>query len=308
MKRKIEMDYRQLAAEINRLKIEKNAIILVHNYQIGPIQDIADYLGDSLGLARQAAETDNPLIIFCGVRFMAETAKILSPNKKVLLPRKEAGCPMADMADVETLKQIKSQHPNAKVVTYVNSTAEVKAESDVCCTSANAVEIVQNLSADEIIFTPDKNLAAYVQRFTDKKINLWDGFCYVHDRFSRKEVEQARKNHPDGLLMVHPECRPEVIDLADEVLSTGGMVKIARTSNQKKFLVATEDGMLYRLKKENPDKEFLSVGSVKMCSGMKITRLEDVYTALAEEKYEISLPEKVMDRARTSLERMLGNV
>lgn len=297
-----------LINDISRLKKEKDAVILVHNYQIGAIHEIADFLGDSLALARQAAETDKSMIVFCGVRFMAETAKILSPEKTVLLPRREATCPMAEMADVQTLQKVKSEHPEAKVVTYVNSTAEVKAESDVCCTSANAVDVVTHLDADTVIFTPDRNLASYVQRFTDKKIILWDGHCYVHNRFDPDEVKEAKHARPDAVLMVHPECRPEVIDLADEVLSTGGMVRVAGEHPARTFLVATEEGMLYRLRKENPGKTFLSAGSSKVCRGMKATRLEDVQRALEKDQFEITLPETIINRARLALERMLQYV
>jgi len=302
------MDKKQMQSEILRLKKEKNAVLLVHNYQRPEIQDLADFLGDSLGLAREASQVSDPMIVFCGVKFMAETAKILSPDKKVLLPRLDAGCPMADMVDVQELRKLKAQHPNAVVVTYVNSTAEVKAESDVCCTSANAIQVVQNINADEIIFTPDKNLALYVQRFTQKKIIPWEGFCYVHARFTQEEVLRAKKAHPDALLMVHPECPPKVIDEADEVLSTSGMVRFAKESSAQTFLVGTEEGMLYRLKKENPGKTFYSAGTAKMCRGMKATRLEDLYQSFAKEQYGIEIPEPIMDRARTALERMLTYV
>lgn len=297
-----------LVKEILRLKAEKDAVLLVHNYQRGEIQEIADFLGDSLELARKASEITRKMIVFCGVRFMAETAKILSPHKKVLLPREEAGCPMAEMVDAEGLKQLKSKHPDATVVTYVNSTAEVKAESDICCTSANAVKIVQNIEADKIIFTPDKNLALYVQRFTEKTIIPWDGYCYVHNRFTKNEVKLAKEKHTDAVLIVHPECVPEVIDLADEVLSTGGMVRFAKESRAQKFIVGTEEGMLYRLKKENPEKIFLSAGTAKMCWGMKITELEDVFNALHDEQYVIDVPETTIDKAKQALERMLRYV
>ncbi len=302
------MDKRQIAEEILRLKKEKNAVLLVHNYQRSEIQDLADHLGDSLGLSRLAAEVPEPMIVFCGVRFMAETAKILSPEKTVLIPRWDADCPMAQMVDVEGLRVLKSRHPKAKVVTYVNSTAEVKAESDVCCTSANAVKVVQNVEADEIIFTPDKNLAAWVQRFTDKKIIPWEGHCYVHDRFTREEVIKAKEALPDAVLVVHPECPPEVIDVADEVLSTGGMVKLAKTSSAKSFLIGTEEGIIYRLKKENPDKNFYSAGKAKMCLGMKSTHLEHLYQALVQKRYETTVPQDVMNRARVALEKMLQYV
>ncbi len=294
--------------EILKLKKQKKAVLLVHNYQRGEIQDIADFLGDSLDLSRKAAQTPEPLIVFCGVKFMAETAKILSPDKTVLLPRLDAGCPMAEMVNVNELRALKKKHPRATVVTYVNSTAEVKAESDVCCTSANAVRVVENVKADEIIFTPDKNLAHYVQRFTKKKIIPWEGFCYVHQRFDPAEVRKAKEAHPDAVLVVHPECPPEVVDMADEVLSTSAMVRFAGTSNKNKFLLGTEAGMLYRLKKENPDKQFYSAGTAKTCRGMKATQLPDVYNALAKEQHRIELDPSVMDRARGALERMLEYV
>lgn len=302
------MDRDRVAAEIIRLKKEKNAVLLVHNYQRGEIQDLADFLGDSLGLAREAAGVSERFIVFCGVRFMAETAKILSPDKTVLIPRLEAGCPMADMVDVDALRALKAQHPNAVVVTYVNSRAEVKAESDVCCTSANAIKVVRNIDADEVIFTPDRNLAMYVQRFTKKNIIPWEGYCYVHDRFTQPEVLRAKQAHPDAVLIVHPECPPAVIDEADEVLSTSGMVDYARNSGAKVFLVGTEEGMLYRLKKENPDKQFYSAGTGKMCRGMKVTHLEDLHQALLKERHTVELPEEIMVKARRSLERMLAYV
>lgn len=302
------MTTQDLTNEILRLKKEKQATLLVHNYQRSEIQDIADFLGDSLGLSRQATQVSNPMIVFSGVQFMAETAKILSPEKTVLLPRLDAGCPMAEMVEVQSLQKLKKDHPKAMVVTYVNSTAEVKAESDVCCTSANAIQVVQNIEANEVIFTPDRNLASYVQRFTKKKIIPWDGYCYVHQRFSKEEVQEAKTNHPDGLLMVHPECPPEVVDEADEVLSTSGMIRFARESSSKIFLVGTEEGMIYRLKKENPDKTFLSVGAAKMCRGMKVTHLEDLYDSLSKNQYEITIPPEIIKPAKITLERMLRYV
>lgn len=302
------MNQSKLIEDIKRLKKEKKAVFLVHNYQIGEIQDLADYLGDSLGLSKLATEVDNPLIVFCGVKFMAETAKILSPDKKVLIPRMDAGCPMADMVDVDGLKKMKAEHPDATVVTYVNSTAEVKAESDICVTSANAVKVVQNLKTDKIIFTPDKNLAAWVQRFTDKTIIPWDGYCYVHQQYTAKEMIQAKEKHSDGVLIVHPECPAEVIDQADEVLSTSGMVQFTKTTSAKKLLIGTEEGMIYRLRKENPNKKIFAAGTVKMCKGMKINHLEDVYKSLYHEQHEMILPATIMDKARMALERMLQYV
>jgi quinolinate synthase len=294
--------------KIKELKNEKNAVILVHNYQRSEVQEIADYLGDSLELSRKANTTDAEIIVFCGVRFMAETAKILSPDKKVLMPRENAGCPMANMVTPEDALEMRKEHPNAKVVSYVNTNANVKAVTDVCCTSANAVKVVKNIDADEIIFVPDRNLGSYVKRFTDKKIILWDGFCYVHESISKSEVLQAKKKFPEASLLVHPECRPDVIDIANEVLSTSGMIKFAKKSNAKSFLIGTEEGILYRLKKENPGKEFYTAGTPKICSDMKLTHLEDVYNSLNEEKHEIILPEDIINASKKSLEAMLKYV
>lgn len=297
-----------LVKKILRLKEAHRAILLVHNYQRPEIQDLGDFVGDSLELSRKAATTDAPMIVFCGVRFMAETAKILSPEKTVLLPRQDAGCPLADMVDVEGLKRLKAQHPDAVVVTYVNSTAEVKAESDICVTSANAAQVVQKLDAEKIIFTPDKNLAHYVQRFTTKQIIPWEGFCYVHQQFRREEVLAAREAHPNAVLLVHPECQPEIVDLADEVLSTSGMLRFAKASSAKEFIIGTEEGLLYRLKKENPEKTFYSLGSLKTCVNMKLTRLEDVYQAFLQHRYEIRIEPEILQRARKALEAMLRYV
>ena len=297
-----------IVEEITKLKKEKNAIILVHNYQRPEIQNIADSLGDSLGLAREAAKTDARIIVFCGVRFMAETAKILSPGKMVLLPKKEAGCPMADMITAEDLRRLKKNYPDAKVVSYVNTNADVKAESDVCCTSANAVKVVKNISAKRIIFTPDKNLAAYCEKFVDKEIIPWNGYCYVHEKIREEEVRLAKEKFPDALLLVHPECDPSVIDLADEVLSTSGMVNFAKKSNKKRFLIGTEEGLIYRLKKENPGKEFYAAGTAKMCRNMKLTTLNDVYFSLKEERYAIELPEGIIKSAQKALMAMLKYV
>lgn len=294
-----------LSEEIIRLKKKKNAIIMAHNYQRPEIQEIADFLGDSLQLAREAAKTDARIIVFCGVGFMAEMVKILSPEKTVLLPVKEATCPMADMITGEELKKLKERYPKAKVVSYVNTNADVKAESDVCCTSANAVKVVQGIDAEEIIFTPDKNLGSYCQRFTNKKIILWNGYCYVHERITKKEVLRAKGRFPDALLLVHPECNPAVIDIADEVLSTGQMVEFAKKSDKKRFLIGTEEGLIYRLKRENPEKEFYAAGSPKTCRNMKLTTLNDVYLALLEERFAIELPEEIINLAGNALEEML---
>jgi len=297
-----------IVEEINKLKKEKNAIILVHNYQRAEIQDIADYLGDSLELAKQAAETKARIIVFCGVRFMAETAKILSPEKTVIIPRKDAGCPMADMITAEDLRRLKKNYPDAKVVSYVNTNADVKAESDICCTSANAVKVVKNISAKRIIFTPDRNLAAYCQRYIDKEIIPWNGYCYVHEKIREEEVSLAKEKFPDALLLVHPECNPSVIDLADEVLSTSGMVSFAKKSDKKRFLIGTEEGLIYRLKKENPEKEFYAAGTAKMCRNMKLTTLNDVYLSLKEERYLIELAGEIIKSAQKALTAMLKYV
>jgi quinolinate synthase len=294
-----------IVEEITKLKKEKNAIVLVHNYQRPEIQNIADSLGDSLGLAREAAKTDAQIIVFCGVRFMAETAKILSPKKTVIIPRKDAGCPMADMITAEDLRILKEKYPGAKVVSYVNTNADVKAESDICCTSANAIKVVRNIRAEKIIFTPDKNLAAYCQRFTDKEIIPWNGYCYVHEKIREEEVRLAKEKFPDALLLVHPECNPSVIDLADKVLSTSGMLNFAKKSDKKRFLIGTEEGLIYRLKKENPGKEFYAAGTAKMCRNMKLTTLNDVYSSLKEERYAIELSEGVIKFAQKALMGML---
>jgi quinolinate synthase len=296
----------ELAREIARLKKEKNAIILAHNYQIEEVQLIADFLGDSLELSRKAAELTQDIIVFAGVKFMAETAKILSPGKKVLLPRLDAGCPMADMITVEDLREMKRQHPIAPVVTYVNSSVEIKAESDVCCTSANAVQVVANLLPREIIFVPDENLGNYVQKMVpDKKLFLFEGFCYVHMRFKKEEIAEMRIRHPEAKVIVHPEVIMEVMDLADEVLSTSGMLKYVSGSVHKEFVVATEQGLLERMKRENPGKIFYPALTPKICSNMKRTALKDVYDSLNEEKYEITVDPVVAEKALHALSEML---
>jgi len=291
--------------EIVRLKKEKQAVIIVHNYQRPEVQDLGDFIGDSLGLARQAARTDARMIVFCGVRFMAETAKILSPEKKVLLPREDAGCPMADMITAEELAALKKQYPDAAVVSYVNTNADVKAESDVCCTSANAVEILKNLEAERIIFVPDRNLASYCQRFVDKEIIPWNGYCYVHQRISLREVRAAKEKYPHAPFLAHPECTPDVIDAADEVLSTSGMVRFAGESEAQTFIIGTEEGLIYRLTKENPGKRFLAAGTAKICVNMKLTSLDDVYNALLTEKPAITVPEEIRIKAKKALDRMI---
>jgi quinolinate synthase len=292
--------------EIIVLKKEHKAVILAHNYQIGPIQDIADRVGDSLELSRAAAGIDCEVIIFCGVDFMAETASILSPDKKVVLPAVGAWCPMAHMINADQLREIKDAYPEAATVCYVNSTAEVKAESDICCTSANGVAVVNSLDQDQVIFVPDGNLAKYVARHTKKEIIPWNGYCYVHDRYTPEEVLEARRLHPEAEVLVHPECRPEVIDLADYVYSTSGMGRHAQRSNASGFIIGTEVGMLYRLKKENPNKEFYPLSEKAICENMKKTDLGKVLMALQTLEPQVKVPEEISNKARRSIERMLA--
>jgi quinolinate synthase len=270
------------------------------------VQDVADLVGDSLELSRAAARLDTEVIIFCGVDFMAETAAILSPQKKVVLPEKGAWCPMAHMITPEQLCDLKSLHTEAAVVCYVNSTAEIKAESDVCCTSANGVQVVNSLSEKEVIFVPDRNLAAYVARHTDKKIIPWNGYCYVHDHLTAEEVRLARSEHPRAEVLVHPECRPEVIDQADFTYSTAGMGKHAKASAAREFIIGTEAGMIYRLKKENPDKEFYPLSEKAICQNMKKTDLSKVLRALQTLQPQVTVPEEIAVKARRSIESMLA--
>jgi quinolinate synthase len=298
-------NYDELQKSIQNLKNSTDSTILVHNYQSQEIHRVADFLGDSLDLSKKAANTDSTNIVFCGVKFMAETAKILSPTKTVLLPVPDAGCPMANMITPEEVIELKNKYPLAMAVCYVNSTAEVKAVCDVCCTSANAVNIVNRLPARQVIFVPDKNLGSYVQRNTDKEIILWDGFCYVHNRISPADVKKAKDNIPDAFLVVHPECPPEVIDLADAVESTSGMVKLAKSGKYKKFIIGTEEGLIQRLIYENPLKEFYSAGNLRICINMKKTKLEDVYNSLKNRQYEINLNEDIIKKARKALDKML---
>jgi len=295
--------------DIERLKREKGAVILAHNYQLPEIQDAADFLGDSLELSKKSSEIDCKTIVFCGVRFMAETAKILSPEKKVLLPETDAGCPLADMAVPKEVLEMKEKHPDAWVVSYVNTSAETKAITDVCCTSANADKVVRNVPAKKIIFLPDRNLCYYVKkRVPEKEIICWDGYCYVHKYFTVDEVKTARDKYSDAEVIVHPECSPEVQDAADGIYSTSGMLRRAKETKAKKIVIGTEEGIIYRLKRENPDKEFYSLGYPKVCRDMKKITLQSLKEALEREQYEIQLPEEVMQRARLSLERMISYV
>jgi quinolinate synthase len=293
-----------LIEKINELKKEKNATILVHNYQRSEIYNIADFLGDSLELSIKAAKTYADIIVFCGVDFMAESAKILNPDKKVLIPVREAMCPMAGMVDKKELMYMKYQHPKAAVVSYINTTAETKAESDICCTSANAVRIVNSLPNEEIIFVPDENLANYVQSKSNKKIIPWKGFCYVHAKITVDQVLEARKNHPDAKLLVHPECNMDVIKLADYVCSTSQMIYRAKEDRAKKFIAVTENGMIERLKLEIPNKQFYSIGST--CIQMKKNTLYSVLKSLQEEIYQVNISEEIIKKARIALDRMIN--
>lgn len=292
--------------KIQTLKKHRNAVILAHNYQPGEIQDIADFTGDSLGLSVQASETDADVIVFCGVLFMAETAAILSPDKTVLLPDKGAGCPMADMINAAQLGELKNQHPEALVVCYVNSTAEVKALSDYCCTSGNALELVQTLPRErDIIFVPDKNLGGFIVERTGRQMILWPGYCSTHVRILPDDVKQARKEHPDAIVLAHPECSPDVRLLADELLSTGQMLKYAKSSDANEFVIATENGIIHSLKKQNPDKQFYPATEKAVCPNMKKISLEKVFWALEDMQYQITVPEPISSQARRSLDRML---
>lgn len=295
-----------LTDEIGRLKRERNAIILAHNYQAGPVQDIADVTGDSLELARAAARMEGDVIVFCGVDFMAETAAILSPEKAVLLPVADACCPMARMISAGELRTAKARYPGAAVVCYVNSSADVKAESDICCTSSNAVDVVRSLEEDRVIFVPDRNLARYAARFTDKEILPWDGYCIVHDRITVDDVSRARQLHPAARVIVHPECRPEVIDAADHVASTSGIIREVCASEQREFVIGTETGILHRLRKECPDKTCHPLSESMVCTNMKKTDPAMVRDALALLRPRIRVPDETAEKARRAIERMLA--
>jgi len=305
----LDRDKEVLKAEILKLKKEKNAVLLAHNYQIPEVQDIADFLGDSLGLSKISKAAKNEVIVFSGVKFMAETAKILSPQKEVLLPVLEAGCPLAEMIEPQELIELKQKYPNAWVVSYVNTTAEIKALSDVCCTSANAVAVVKNVPVKKVIFVPDKNLGWWVQKnVPEKEVIIWPGYCFVHEYFSYAELKEARRLHSDAQIMVHPECLKEILEAADSVLSTSGMLARAKESKAKKFIVGTEEGLIYLLKKENPDKEFYSLGNAKVCTNMKRTTLADLHRALAKDEYKIELSPEIIEKAQIALERMVSYV
>lgn len=292
--------------EIKKFKEERKAIIVAHNYQVGEVQELADIVGDSFTLSRHCASVDAEVIVFCGVHFMAESAKILSPEKTVLLPEIDAGCPMADMVTAEELIEAKKKHPEAAVVCYINSSAEVKAESDICCTSSNALKVIKSIPQNEIIFVPDQNLASYIARqVPEKTIHLWKGFCVTHHRVRKCDVEKTLELHPDAVLLIHPECRPEVVEMADFVGSTSQIIEYARNSSAKKLIIGTEMGILHQLKKENPDKQFFLLSQGMVCPNMKKTTVESVYNALKHMRYRIELEPDIIQRARGALEAML---
>ncbi len=292
--------------EVRDWLARRKAILLAHNYQPGEIQDVADLTGDSLGLSQEAAKTTAEVIVFCGVHFMAETAAILCPEKTVLLPRIDAGCYMAETITADLLKARKAALPGVPVVTYVNSSAAVKAESDICCTSANAVRVVNSLPEDQVLMVPDRNLALYTQRYTDKKIHLWEGCCNVHDALTREEVLACKAAHPGAPFIAHPECRPEVLDLADIIRSTAGMLSYVREAPETEFIVGTEKGIIHTLRKENPDKHFFSPSERMLCPDMKKISLEDVLAALRDLAPVVTVPEPIRVRALQAVNRMLA--
>ncbi len=301
------MEKEELIQKILQKKKEKNAVIMAHNYQIEPVQLISDYLGDSLGLARESAETEADLVVLAGVNFMAETAAMLNPDKKILLPSKEAECPMASMLPPEKVREAKKSHPEAVAVVYVNTLAETRAEADVTCTSSNAVDIVKRLDEDEVIFGPDQNLAWHVEQNTDKDIITVpnDGHCYVHREFSLEDLARLKEKNPNAVSLVHPESNPEVQKKADYLCSTGQMFDKVRESGSEKFIIGTEIGIINRLKREFPNKEFLPLLDDAICEGMKKHSLKKIYESLKDEKYEVDIEPEVAERAKKSTERML---
>ena len=296
---------KELVEQIQDLKKQRNAVLLVHNYQRSEIHDIADFVGDSLELSQKAAATDADVIVFCGVHFMAETAAILCPDRTVLLPDVDAGCPMADMITAERLREKKKELPGAAVVCYVNSSADVKAESDICCTSANAVKVIDALDDEEILFIPDQYLGHYVSTKTDKKIHLWPGYCPTHARIQPEDITRLKKEYPDARALVHPECCPEVIELADAVLSTSGMCRYTQETEAKEIIVGTESGIIYRMQKENPDKTFIPISDKAICPNMKKITLEKVLWSLKEMSPQVTVPEPIRVRAKQAVDWML---
>lgn len=296
---------KETATKIKELKKRNNILILAHNYQIPEVQDIADFLGDSLDLAMKATKTDAENIIFCGVDFMAESAQILNPDKTVIIPDIEAKCPMANMVDINDLKKLKNNHPDAEVVAYINTTATTKILTDICCTSANGVKVVKNTSSKKVIFIPDRNLGAYIQRFViDKEMIIWPGICPTHHRIRKEEILNLKEKHPDAEILVHPECRPEIIDIANHALSTNGMVNHAKKSDSKEFIIGTEKELCYRLTKENPNKNFYPIKTA-ICPNMKKITLEKVLNSLETLEPKIKLPDEIMKKAKKPLQRMM---
>ena len=297
----------EMVKEIKTLLKERNALLMAHNYQRDEIQEIADITGDSLALSMEAANTDKDVIVFCGVHFMAESASILSPEKTVILPRMDAGCPMADMITADGLAKKKKELPGVPVITYVNSSAEVKAISDICCTSANAVKVAKSLDSKRIYMTPDQNLAKYVAKLLpEKEILFWEGFCATHHLLKPEDVIRAKEANPEAVFMAHPECPPAILELADHICSTSGMYEFAKKTAASKIIVGTEKGILYRLRKDNPDKEFILPSEVLICPNMKLTTLEDILDALREMKNIVKVPEKTRLAAKKALDRMLA--
>jgi quinolinate synthase len=295
-----------LEGKIGKLKKERQAVILAHNYQLPEVQEVADFHGDSLELSRIAAKTEAKVIVFCGVHFMAETASILCPDKMVIMPDVNAGCPMASMINASDLRKLKSQHPKAVAVGYVNTSAEVKAELDYCCTSTNAVSVVNALKdKEEIIFIPDKYLADYVSKQTGRKLIAWNGFCPTHVKIMPEDVKREKKFHPLAKVLVHPECTPEVLALADAILSTSRMCKFAKETEAKEMIIGTEVGIIYRLKKDNPGKEFYPASERAVCPNMKRTTQEKILWALEEMKEEVRVTDEIRQRARLAIDRML---
>ena len=296
-----------LPERIEKLKQQRNAVILAHNYQPGEIQDLADYTGDSLGLSVQASQTQADVIVFCGVRFMAETAAILSPEKTVLLPEENAGCPMAKMITAEELRKLKEKHPDAIVVCYVNTTAEVKAESDYCCTSANAVDLVKTLPADrEIIFVPDQHLGRFVEQRCGIRLILWPGYCATHLMITEQDILEKRKSYPDAVVLSHPECSEDAKAVSDELLSTGQMLKFVQSSGAKQFIIATEVGIIHSLKKENPDAQFFAANERAICPNMKKITLEKILWSLEDMQHEVRVPAPIAERATKAINRMVA--
>ncbi len=295
----------KLVSKIKRLKRERNIVILAHNYQPPEIQDIADFVGDSLDLSRKATKVSSKYIVFCGVNFMAESAQILNPDKVVLHPSLDARCPMADMVNIKELERLQDENPDALTVAYINTTAETKAMADICCTSANAVHVIKKLDAKKIIFVPDRNLGSYVKRFVvDKEIMIWPGYCHTHESISKDEILRLKSKYPNAEIMVHPECKSDVIDIADFVCSTNGMVKHVRESKAKEFIVGTEKGLCYRLRKENPDKRFYEI-DIAVCPDMKKITLEKILASMENLEPRVELSSNVMEMAKKPLDKML---